>query len=400
MGTFEFEVKFASLISSWVIKTSAMPAGDSNMEYSIGTINRFAGISSDLDEDPIELIRNAQAKPKKDKDLKKSANKDAKKNTKGVKKEEPVVEEAKQEPARGERGGRGGRGRGCGRGGERGGRGRGGFSGPRRENNNNEEGGTETRAFRDQDDNKFGSGGFGSGGFGGDNSETERRAGRGGFRGRGRGSGRGGRGREFDRRSGVKAVDKKDGHGSSNWGTPEDDLAAQTNNTEATTEEKTDAADAETEDAPTDTVQEVVEETKEMSLDEWKASQARERPQFNLRKANEGEKGNTAKGLKQIKKLTEEENEEDGSLFFPRTIYQENLKTSGRVKESLDVNIQFSSGDNRHIETGLGRGRGGRGGRGRGGNRGGRRDEEPASTASADLVLNLENDSDFPSLMG
>merc|ERR1712048_1001449 len=230
MGTFEFEVKFASLISSWVIKTSAMPAGDSNMEYSIGTINRFAGISSDLDEDPIELIRNAQAKPKKDKDLKKSANKDAKKNTKGVKKEEPVVEEAKQEPG----------------GGERGGRGRGGFSGPRRENNNNEEGGTETRAFRDQDDNKFGSGGFGSGGFGGDNSETERRAGRGGFRGRGRGSGRGGRGREFDRRSGsdrssgVKAVDKKDGHGSSNWGTPEDDLAAQTNNTEATTEEKTD----------------------------------------------------------------------------------------------------------------------------------------------------------------
>merc|ERR1712002_791087 len=93
-------------------------------------------------------------------DLKKSANKDAKKNTKGVKKEEPVVEEAKQEPARGERGGRGGRGRGRGRGGERGGRGRGGFSGPRRENNNNEEGGTETRAFRDQDDNKFGSGGL------------------------------------------------------------------------------------------------------------------------------------------------------------------------------------------------------------------------------------------------
>merc|ERR1719334_1626525 len=147
---------------------------------------------------------------------------------------------------------------------------------------------------------------------------------------------------------------------------------------------KTDAADAETEDAPTDTVQEVVEETKEMSLDEWKASQARERPQFNLRKANEGEKGNTAQGIKQIKKLTEEENEEDGSLFFPRTIYQEKLKTSGRVKESLDVNIQFSSGDNRHIETGRGR----------------RRDEEPASTASADLVLNLENDSDFPSLMG
>lgn len=56
---------------------------------------------------------------------------------------------------------------------------------------------------------------------------------RGGGRGRGRGRGGGGydfRGkREFDRqsgsdRSGVKAVDKRDGAGSHNWGTMKDDM--------------------------------------------------------------------------------------------------------------------------------------------------------------------------------
>lgn len=461
-----------------------MPSGDTDMEYSIGITNRFLGIDSDGEQDPIELIRKAQSQPKKD--VKAVSKKDAKKQPV---KEEIKVEEVKQEPSRGERGGRG-RGRGRGRGGERGRGGRGGgFGGPRRENNNNEENPEEPRAFRgachkckeeghiakncpvprppmtchkcsqeghfqrecpENTEASGGSGGFGGGsgggfgapggfssgsgfgtGFGdpasqeqeeskfgggfGDQGDGERRAGRGGFRGRGgRGSGRGGRGgREFDRRSGsdrssgVKAVDKKEGFGSSNWGTPEDDLAAQTS-TDANEEnpEVVEGGD-EIPEQSEDGVNEIAEGAKEMTLDEWRASQTHKKPEFNIRKAGEGEKGNPNKGMKALnKKPADEEIEEDGSLFFPRQLYQEKLKTSGRVLTALPVNLQYGSGENRHLDTSGGRGRGGRGrGRGRGGNRGGRRDDGPmdfgrpdTSYNSSDPVINLENDQDFPSL--
>ena len=56
-----------------------------------------------------------------------------------------------------------------------------------------------------------------------------------------------------------------------------------------------------------------------MTFAEWKSQQeqSRSKPQYNIRKANEGEK---MKGLKQLKKQTEEEKEEDGSLFFPKKV--------------------------------------------------------------------------------
>ena len=45
-----------------------MPAGDMDSEYSVGIRNRFIGIDNDIIDDPLELIRQAQERPKKDKD--------------------------------------------------------------------------------------------------------------------------------------------------------------------------------------------------------------------------------------------------------------------------------------------------------------------------------------------
>ena len=65
-----------------------MPAGDMDAEYSIGTKNRFLGIDSDMIDDPLELIRAAQEKPKKEKDLKSAKN--SKEKEKSVKIEAPA----------------------------------------------------------------------------------------------------------------------------------------------------------------------------------------------------------------------------------------------------------------------------------------------------------------------
>lgn len=110
----------------------------------------------------------------------------------------------------------------------------------------------------------------------------------------------------------------------------------------------------------------------EMTFADYKLQQdqVRSKVQHNIRKANEGEKKET-KGLKELKKETEEEQEEDGSLFFPKKYYEEKYKTSGRVKEHMNLNFQFATGENRHFDGERGGRRGGRGGRGRGG-RGGR----------------------------
>jgi hypothetical protein len=164
-----------------------------------------------------------------------------------------------------------------------------------------------------------------------------------------------------------------------------------------------------------------------LTFAEWKQQQEqiRSKPQYNIRKANEG--GEKVKG-KEIKKLTEEEKEEDGSLFFPKKYYEEKYKTSGRVKEHMNLDFNYTSGDNRHLDTENRGRRGGRGGgRGRGRGRGGRdensgrrdqrdRDESPTtgggfgepatsggfggfgSSPVDDAEIQLENDQEFPTL--
>ena len=94
---------------------------------------------------------------------------------------------------------------------------------------------------------------------------------------------------------GVKPVDKKEGSGSHNWGTYEDEMKAEEDKANISTEMAEVPADAENPDAKAaDEAEEArkaaeEEEAKTMTLAEWKAQKAKkDQPKFNLRKAGEG----------------------------------------------------------------------------------------------------------------
>uniref|UniRef100_G3PNH1 SERPINE1 mRNA binding protein 1a n=1 Tax=Gasterosteus aculeatus TaxID=69293 RepID=G3PNH1_GASAC len=194
---------------------------------------------------------------------------------------------------------------------------------------------------------------------------------RGGVRGgRGRGIGRNdgfdSRGkREFDRHSGSdrsqKGEEKRGGSGSHNWGTVKDELNEldQSNVTEETPEgEEHPAADSENKE---NEVEEVKEEgPKEMTLDEWKAVQDKERAkvEFNIRKANEG--ANWNKGFVLHKSKAEDKKEE---VIDPEVDDEHHFrKPANDITSQLEINF----GDLGRPGRGRGGPRGGRGGRGRG----------------------------------
>lgn len=107
-------------------------------------------------------------------------------------------------------------------------------------------------------------------------------------------------------------------------------------------------------------------------MDEWKALRSnRQKPQYNLRKAGEGEDLSRWKKMYALEKKNEEEDDEeeeyDAAAEYPQRV--------GRQKRVLGIEIQFS--DSRRGSGGRGRGNRGRGDRvnGRGfGNRGAPRD--------------------------
>ncbi|XP_011339650.1 plasminogen activator inhibitor 1 RNA-binding protein isoform X2 [Ooceraea biroi] len=273
--------------------------------------------------------------------------------------------------------------------------------------------GRETREFRNSSETQRG--------------EYGERRGRGGMRGmsRGRGGprGRGGfdnRGkREFDRQSGsdktgIKPVDKKDGAGSHNWGTHNDEIEESLNqenqdwandkpdaDPQATTEVKNGeaTADAAVEEKPAE------EEARELTLDEWKALRNnRAKPQYNLRKAGEGEDLSRWKKMYALEKKKEgqEEEEEEEEEYDAAAEYPQRV---GRQKRVLGIEIQFS--DSRRGSGGRGRGGRGRGDRvnGRGfGNRGAPRDgdarlqNEQRSPRSRQNAPKVDDENDFPSL--
>ena len=127
----------------------------------------------------------------------------------------------------------------------------------------------------------------------------------------------------------------------------------------------------------------VEEESREITLDEWKAKQgSRAKPQYNLRKAGEGEDLTRWKKMYALEKKKEgEEEDEEEEDYDVATEYPQRV---GRQKRVFDIDIQFS--DSRRGGGGRG-GRGGRGARsdranGRGfGNRGTPRDAEPRGPA-------------------
>ncbi|XP_061680871.1 SERPINE1 mRNA-binding protein 1-like isoform X2 [Syngnathoides biaculeatus] len=241
-----------------------------------------------------------------------------------------------------------------------------------------------------------------------------------GFRGgRGRGIGRSdgfdSRGkREFDRhsgsdRSGLKGEEKRGGSGSHNWGTVKDELNEldQSNVTEENTEgEEHPPADSENKE---NEVEEVKEEgPKEMTLDEWKAMQDKDRAkvQFNIRKANEGADWNKGFVLHKSKATGKK-----GELIEPESIESKMEEESHFRKPANDITSQLEINFGDLGRPGRGRGGprggggGGRGGRGRGGPPHGERGGDASRTTrggrpekSITSVPNVDDPEAFPAL--
>lgn len=202
----------------------------------------------------------------------------------------------------------------------------------------------------------------------------------------------------------MKAFEKRDGSGSYNWGTAQDELAAseeqqqggfgtpkEINDTPAEDSQEVHEEGAASGNDDSENKENIEAEAQQITFEEYKKQQEekRSKPQFNLRKANEGEK---LKGMKQLKKPTEEDNEADGDLFFPKRYYEERFKTSGRVKEQLNWEFKPGSSDNRHLDSSRNR-RGARGGK-----PSGRRDDAMGGGFGNKQQLQLENAEEFPSL--
>ncbi|XP_046332587.1 plasminogen activator inhibitor 1 RNA-binding protein-like isoform X1 [Haliotis rufescens] len=380
-------------------------------QYGIAIKNRFLTMV-DIDDDPLEFLKQQEAaKTKKEKSSKskQSGKKVANAPSEGKVKEQNAQRKEEKERVNSakpsERGGRGGR------------------REPReiRENDgerrpHRRQGPREYRDNRGGDENvppEFRERPEGSsGGFNREGGERGRGRGRGrgGFRG-----GRGGRGggfrdndrergerqgfgappgskRDFDRHSGsdktgVKAVEKKEGGGARNWGSYKDDLAEpQETEERAPAEETTENFELNESAEGEQPAGESEDQPKQMTLDEWKALQKNERskPKYKIRKAGEGEEAQWSKGTAYTKKRTgsEDEDEEDEDDEF------EDEKRHGN-KNLLDIKITF----NDPVRRGRG-GRRPRDGRGRGRGGSGRGERKPRDSAPR-----MDDENDFPRLV-
>ncbi|XP_065128815.1 SERPINE1 mRNA-binding protein 1 isoform X3 [Paramisgurnus dabryanus] len=236
-------------------------------------------------------------------------------------------------------------------------------------------------------------------GAGGDRPFRGRGGARGGRGGRGRGIGRNdgfdSRGkREFDRHSGsdrsLKPEEKRGGSGSHNWGTVKDELSEldQSNVTEDNPEgEEHPPADSENKENEAEEVKE--EGAKEMTLDEWKAQQDKERAkvEFNIRKANEGADWNKGYVLHKSKADDPSAIDESGDHHF--------RKPANDITSQLEINF----GDLGRPGRGRGGPRGGRGSRG-GGATGAPRPprERRPDKAGGVSVPNVDDPEAFPAL--
>ncbi|XP_058451904.1 SERPINE1 mRNA-binding protein 1-like [Malaya genurostris] len=170
--------------------------------------------------------------------------------------------------------------------------------------------------------------------------------------------------REFDRQSGsnktgVKPIEKRDGTGSHNWGSVKVDAKDFSNYQDDYSPQETEddkllvTENIKTEQTELNDSKLIIEdELKEMTLDEWKAQIAavRSKPQYNLRKAGEGE--NAAQWDKMValdKKKTETEADEENEI-----------QKVGKYKQVLEIEFHFNDGRRGGI-MGRSRGRGGKG---------------------------------------
>ncbi|XP_049454242.1 plasminogen activator inhibitor 1 RNA-binding protein isoform X1 [Epinephelus fuscoguttatus] len=283
----------------------------------------------------------------------------------------------------------------------------------------------ERRFEKPAEDKPEGGGEFSTDKPSGDRPPRGRGGGRGGRGGRGRGMGRGegfdSRGkRDFDRHSGSdksnqKTEEKRSGSGSHNWGTVKDEVSeAEQTAAPETTPEGEENAPAGSENKENEVEEVKNEGPKEMTLDEWKAMQDKERTkvEFNIRKPNEGADSQWKKGY--VLHKSKSEDRPVGALIDaaeteaePATLYN---KQPGAPDESSDHHfrkpanditsqLEINFGDLGRPGRGRGGARGGRGGRGGGGGgsrtaRGGGRSEK----ASGVSVPNVDDPEAFPAL--
>ncbi|KAM7401068.1 hypothetical protein PAMA_005322 [Pampus argenteus] len=286
----------------------------------------------------------------------------------------------------------------------------------------------ERRFEKPAEDKPEGGGEFSADKPSGDRPPRGRGGGRGGRGGRGRGMGRGdgfdSRGkRDFDRHSGndksnQKSEEKRSGSGSHNWGNVKDEVSeAEQTPAPETTPEGEEHAPAGSENKENEVEEVKNEGPKEMTLDEWKAMQDKERTkvEFNIRKPNEGADSQWKKGY--VLHKSKSEDRPVGALIDaseteaePPTLYNKvpAVPTLGNPDESIDHHfrkpanditsqLEINFGDLGRPGRGRGGARGGRGSRGGGGSRtarGGGRSEK----ASGVSVPNVDDPEAFPAL--
>ncbi|KAL0966801.1 hypothetical protein UPYG_G00300300 [Umbra pygmaea] len=262
----------------------------------------------------------------------------------------------------------------------------------------------------------------------GDRPPRGRGGARGGRGGRGRGMGRGdcfdSRGkRDFDRHSSgdkpQKSEEKRSGSGSHNWGNNKDEISGDAEQT-ATPEETPEGGErppADSENKENEVEEPREEGPKEMTLDEWKAMQDKERAkvEFNIRKPNEGADSKWNKGYVLHKSKSEDvsddkpkdrpavidapEIEADTTHLFKGNPDESGLDHHFR-KPANDITAQLEINFGDLGRRGRGGARGGRGGRGRGGGgsdrpaRGGVRSEKVGGVS----VPNVDDPEAFPAL--
>lgn len=154
--------------------------------------------------------------------------------------------------------------------------------------------------------------------------------------------GRGGK-REFDRQSGsektgVKAVDKRDGGGAHNWGTHKQDIEdMDKNSTEP--ELKDDGNSVENAKSEENLIVEEVQVV--LTLDEYKQMQGqRAKPVYNLRKAGEGEDKKKWKNMVPLQKTKEDHKSEEEYEFDP-SLYPQRKRGIRYIK---DIKVCFNEG--------------------------------------------------------
>lgn len=283
----------------------------------------------------------------------------------------------------------------------------------------------ERRFEKPTEDKPEGGGEFPTDKPSGDRPPRGRGGGRGGRGGRGRGMGRGegfdSRGkRDFDRHSGSdksnqKSEDKRGGTGLNNWGSVKDEISeAEPTAAPETTPEGEDNAPAGSENKENEVEEVKNEGPREMTLDEWKAMQDKERTkvEFNIRKPNEGADSQWKKGYVLHKSKSEDrpvgalidttETEPEAPTLYQKGTTDESSdhhfrKPANDITSQLEINF----GDLGRPGRGRGGTRGGRGGRGGGGGGGGSRTARGggrSEKAGGVSVPNVDDPEAFPAL--